>query len=109
MPLTNKQRAAIEAKAKEAGVDPARLLAEAESISSGQSAAPDTKGDSSRSVPSTEQPKLFMYLLPFVTVREVREVWLGLSDSFPGDDEVASAWAAKQGGGGSTPPDGTPQ
>jgi len=105
MPLSSKQRAALEAKAKEKGLDPAKLIAEAESM---QSAAP-AKSENSKDAPaSTEQPKLFMYLLPFVTVREVREVWLGLKESFPGDSEVASAWAAKQGGGsGGTPPPAT--
>ena len=100
MPLTDKQRAALEAKAKENGVDPAKLIAEAEAMSGGSDAS------GSKASSGAEQPKLFMYLLPFVTVREVREVWLGLSESFPGDGEVASAWAAKQGGntGGQPPP-----
>lgn len=104
MPLTSKQRAALEAKAKEKGIDPAELIAEAEALS-----APSTDAKTKPDAPSGEQPKLFMYLLPFVTVKEVREVWLGLSDSFPGDNEVASAWAAKQGGGssGGTPPPAT--
>jgi len=105
MPLTNQQRAALEAKAKEHGVDPAKLIAEAESLIS----ASPARADKGKDAPSAEQPKLFMYLLPFVTVREVREVWLGLSDPFPGDREIASAWAAKQGGGGDsgTPPPAT--
>jgi hypothetical protein len=99
MPLTSKQRAALEAKAKEHGVDPARLIAEAEALS--DPAAPGTKQKS-----SGEQPKLYMYLLPFVRVREVREVWLGLGESFPGDEEVASEWAAKHGGESGSTDDG---
>ena len=91
--LTSQQRAALEAKAKETGVDPAKLIAEAENISAG--------GQASSSVTQpADQPKLYMYLLPFVTVREVREKWLGLSDSFAGDSEVAAEWAMKHGGGG---------
>lgn len=100
MALTSQQRAALEAKAREHGVDSAKLIAEAESMLQGD-------GKQTNASAGAEQPKLFMYLLPFVTVREVRAVWLGLSDSFPGDSEIASAWAAKQGGntsGGSTPP-----
>jgi hypothetical protein len=109
MPLTSKQRAALEAKAKERGVDSAKLIAEAESISQdsattgGKAAAPATDSGADA---SAEKPKLFMYLLPFVTVREVRGNWLGLNDSFPGDSSVASEWAAKHGaGGGEEPPE----
>jgi hypothetical protein len=109
MPLSNQQRAALEAEAKKRGIDPAKLIAEAERMSSSDSSGPpaEVKPADSADAPTTEKPKLFMYLLPFVTVREVRENWLGLSDSFPGDNEIASAWAAKQGGNGGdsgTPP-----
>ena len=97
MPLTSQQRAALEAKAKEVGVDPVKLIAEAEGLLAPKSAA---SPDSSTAPDATaEKPKLFMYLLPFVTVKEVRENWLGLTESFAGDGEVASSWAAKQGGG----------
>jgi hypothetical protein len=94
MPLTDKQREALEAKAKERGIDPAKLIAEAESTLSGSTASPKSRDAADA---TAEKPKLFMYLLPFVTVREVRENWLGLTDSFPGDGQVASTWAAKQG------------
>ena len=90
MPLSDQQKEALRKEAASRGVDANALIAEAESIQS--SAPPDAK-----SAPSADQPKLFMYLLSFVTVREVREHWLGLSESFPGDNEVASVWAAKQG------------
>lgn len=104
--LTSKQRVALEAKAKEAGVDPAKLIAEAEQLAGSGDETPDAKSKDSKSAPAAEQPKLFMYLLPFVTVREVREKWLGLTESFAGDDEVASSWAAKQGApSGGTPDD----
>lgn len=103
MPLTSKQRRALEAKAKEAGISPRDLIAEAEAMSGGAPTRSEESGDAPDKAPSAEQPKLFMYLLPFVTVREVRSVWLGLTDSFPGDGQVASAWAAKQGGSGEEP------
>lgn len=109
MALTNQQRSALEAEAKKRGIDPAKLIAEAERMSSGDSSGPPAEVKSSGPGDPAEKPKLFMYLLPFVTVREVRENWLGLSDSFPGDSEIASAWAAKQGGNGGdsgAPPEG---
>lgn len=104
MPLTDEQRAKLEAAAKERGLDPAALIREAEKIA--PRAGQDDDPGSDRDEQPKEQPKLFMYLLPFVTVREVRQVWLGLKDSFPGDSEVAAAWAAKQApssGGGQEP------
>lgn len=105
MQLTNQQRAALEAKANEIGVDPKELIAEAESLQS-ESPQPATRPAASPnagSASSADRPKLFMYLLPFVTVREVRTNWLGLSEVFAGDNEIASAWAAKNGGGQSDP------
>lgn len=102
MPLTNEQRARLTAEAQRRGIDPAELITAAEQ----QSPPGDGQSSNGQSAPAGEQPKLFMYLLPFVTVREVREKWLGLTDSFAGDREVASAWAAKQGpapSGGSDP------
>jgi hypothetical protein len=94
MPLTSAQRTALEAKAKEAGVDPAKLIAEAEKISSNGSASePKAPGAAAKG----EKPNLYMYHLPFVTVNEVRENWLDLPP-VAGGDEYAGAWAAKQGG-----------
>ena len=99
--LTEKQRAALTAAAKEQGVNPVDLIEEAEALSGdgGKPAEPDKPGTSS----SGEPPKLFMYHLPFVRVREVRQVWLGLTESFPGDDEIASEWAAKHGADAAPP------
>lgn len=94
MALTSQQRAALEAAAKERGIDPAKLIAEAEAMSgSDETSAKESEPS------SAEPPKLFMYLLPFVRVREVRKIWLKLEESFPGDDAVAAEWAAKFGGG----------
>lgn len=105
MPLTSKQRAALEAKAKEAGVDAAELIAEAESLSApskDDSGEGDTKTDAAEPT-SKEKPNLFMYLLPFVTVNEVRTIWLELGP-VAGGDEYAEAFAAKQRGAGTKPP-----
>ena len=105
MPLSEQQKATIERVAAERGVSVADLTAEAERMLAEQ---PRTANEKATSGAVAEQPKLFMYLLPFVTVREVRMVWLGLEASFAGDDEVASSWAAKQGGSVSVPTAGEP-
>lgn len=103
MPLTDKQRAALEAKAKERGVDAAELIAAAESLSAGEreTPSPKTPGVAAQG----EKPNLYMYLLPFVTVNEVRTIWLDL-DPVNGGDEYAGVWAAKQGGGNGGGQDG---
>ena len=101
MPLSPEQRAALEAEADRRGVDRAALIREAEAlVDGGDEQEPSQRGGNADAPPSGEQPKLFMYLLPFVKVREVRQKWLGLTESFPGDNEVASKWALKMGGGG---------
>jgi len=102
--LTPDQRDRLKAEAEKRGIDPNALIAEAEKMSDDEPAETKPVKDGGASS-STEQPKLFMYLLPFVTVREVRQKWLGLTDSFAGDGEVASKWAAKQGGESAPAPD----
>src|SRR3990167_4409972 len=89
------QVAALRAAADRDGVDADALVAAAETLPS-----PSADGDGGGGE-TAETPKLFMYLLPFVRVREVRKIWLGLDEPFPGDNEVAAAWAAKFGGQGS--------
>lgn len=109
MPLSEEQKAELRAQAEAAGIDPARAIAAAESIAEAESArdAPDDEKPKSAKAgaapPAEELPKLFMYHLPFVRVREVRQRWLGLTEAFPGDDEVAAQWAAKM-----QPTSGTP-
>jgi hypothetical protein len=104
MPLTSKQRAALEEKAKEKGVDAAKLIAAAEALSSTEKPAPSAD----KAKPAGDaavKPNLYMYHLPFVTVNEVRTLWLDL-DPVAGGDEYAGVWAAKQGG---TPSGGADQ
>jgi hypothetical protein len=95
MALNAAQRAKLTAEARRRGIDPAKLIAAAEAQLEKQS----TSSSSPESAQASEMPKLFQYHLPFVTVGEVRRRWLGLDESFAGDDEVASDWAAKHGGG----------
>jgi hypothetical protein len=103
MPLTSQQRAALTAKAKEAGVDPDKLIAEAEAMQSGPPAGKSGKPASEL----TDEPgNLFMYLLPFVTVGEVRRIWLKVPGSLPGADDNTNAaeWAAQFAPGASPAP-----
>ena len=95
MPLSDSQRAALEKAAVENGVAAADLIAAAEEEMSAVEREEPSAVKSSASSSSTDPPKLFQYHLAFVRVREVRRVWLGLDEPFPGDNEIAAEWAAK--------------
>ncbi len=96
---------AIRAIAKREGVDPEALLGAVRKQVPAESGADNHKpGDGQ----ARSEAKLYMYLLPFVTVREVRQVFLQLPDSFPGDTSVASDWATKHPMGGAADPATTP-
>ncbi len=90
MALTDEQKSLLTAEAKKRGIDPAALIAAADS-------APAAGGSPKSDAPSKEKPNLFMYLLPFVTVNEVRTIWLEL-DPVAGGDQYAAEWAAAQTG-----------
>lgn len=118
--LTPEQRKQLSAAAIAAGKDPAKLLALADHMSGGatdaggsdvsgdgKTAKHGAKGDEKTNDGAPDKPKLFMYLLPYVKVREVRRVFLGLNEAFPGDDEIASDWASKH--PMASPTDSTPQ
>lgn len=92
MQLTDEQFAALDKAAQDEGVDPGELRAAAESLDNG---APGSRSGipNSPAAHPQQQGKLFMYLLPFVSVREVRQAFLGLTEPFDGDNEIASDWA----------------
>ena len=96
--LTEKQRAALKAEAEKAGIDPAALIREAEALADGASGdeSADPKAAEPGKPAATDKP-LYMYHLPFVTVNEVRTIWLGL-DAIPGGDENAAKYAAANAG-----------
>ena len=104
MPLNDRQRALLETEAKKRGVDPVALIREAEKLVDAVNAKADTKAPGAAA--KGEKPNLYMYHLPFVTVNEVRTIWLDL-EPVSGGDEYAGVWAAKQTSGG-TAPDGQP-
>jgi len=97
MPLSDKQREALEAEAARRGIDPAALIREAEAMSGDSGAAP---AENPKAAEKNDRP-LYMYHLPFVTVNEVRTIWLGL-DSIEGGEKIASKWAAEQAGSAAT-------
>lgn len=108
MAITNEQRRELELEAQRHGVDVGALISEAEALlaeqSAGQSSPP---GASDTTQAAAEEPgNLFMYLLPFVTVGEVRRIWLKVDGPFPADDNmIAAEWAARF-APGATPTEG---
>lgn len=91
MPLSDEQRAKLEAEAERRGIDPAKLIAAAEKSTQTQ-ATPSKAEIASDEAP----PNLYMYHLPFVTVNEVRVRWLKL-DPVEGGEQYAAEWAAQRG------------
>lgn len=103
MPLSQQQRERIVEEAERRGVDPEKLLAEAERLVAEQTKAGQDEGRTpseaadkgAAAAKSGELKPLYQYHLPFVRVNEVREIWLGLPP-IDGGEEIASKWAARQ-------------
>lgn len=98
MPLPKGLEAKIRERAEAEGFDADDAIEQATARYENRD-APSADRSTGKEAPTkggnVDQPKLFMYLLPFVTVAEVRRVWLQIDAPFPGDGEVAAAWAAK--------------
>lgn len=94
MSLSDEDRAALEALAKEHGVDADALIAEAE-----KAAEEDEQGPASKNADAApsggEEVKLFQYHLSFVTVRELRQKFLRLTEPFPDDGLPCVVWQMK--------------
>lgn len=111
MSLSDEQRKALEAEAERRGVDAGKLVAAAEAqvgVGSSDSTDPRAARAAVSAPKSTDKP-LYMYHLPFVTVNEVRTIWLGL-DPIAGGEEYAAKFAAAQTGArpSGTGPEGEP-
>ncbi len=117
MAITDTQRKRLEAIAKERGLDIDELVKQAEEIVAARDPASGVKPSSDKPKPADvtpagttsepEQPKLFQYHLPFVTVNEVRTKWLKLEPwtKDKGGEHNAAQWSSMM---GPTPPDETP-
>ncbi len=98
MSLSNEQRSRLAAAAQERGLDSAKLIAAAEAASNAQ---PEGGGEPSegakpdKTAPTKTDRPLYAYHLPFVTVNEVRTMWLGLGP-VAGGNENAAKYAAAQ-------------
>jgi len=93
MPLNAKQRSLVEAEARRRGIDPAEAIAEAEKRSGGSEAS--STEDSAATRPVAD--RLLIGFLPFIKVRELRSIWLGLDDRIADDELTCAAYQVKHG------------
>ena len=90
MALSEQQRSRIVALARERGVDPEEALEAAESMSGGRA-----EGGAGDPVAADGKPLAERFLigfLPYVRVREFREIWLGLDARVPDDELMTGEW-----------------
>ncbi len=108
MSLSNEQRSLLAVAAQERGLDSAKLIAAAEAQSSAtpEGKTPAGAKPAKAEAPAKNERPLYMYHLPFVTVNEVREQWLGLAPIAGGDENAAKYAAAQASPTTSKPDDG---
>jgi hypothetical protein len=106
MALSPEKRAQVQALAKEIGVDPDELIAEAEDLSPAPAEKEAEPSPTKDAAPAGEV-KIFAYHLPYLTTAEVRKS-IGFDPSgVPEPNMPTGQWLAKY-GGGSTDSGGTP-
>lgn len=106
MPLDPAARERVIAEAKRRGVDPQAALTAAEKVAPKESAASSDKpsGDSSRPIVD----RLLIGFLPFIKVRELRALWLGLDERIPDDEMTCGDYQAVHGGAAAAPAESSP-
>lgn len=93
--LSDEQRQQLEEAARRSGMDPAEVVSAGERLS-------DAGGKSGDAAPDNGGRPLFERLLigtlPFIRVRELRQLWLKLEERIPDDELMCGEFAAKYGG-----------
>ena len=95
-PLDPATRDRVIAEAKRRGVDPDAAIAAAEKVAP-KSDAPSDKpasGDTTRPIAD----RLLIGFLPYIKVRELRAIWLGLHDRIDDDEMTCGDYQAAHGG-----------
>jgi hypothetical protein len=106
MPLDPDMRAHIEAEAKRRGVDPAAAIARAEERA--PTAAPAAKDAPDDKPGRPVADRLLVGFLPFIKVRELRAVWLGLDERIPDDEMTCGDYQVAHGGAAAAPATDSP-
>ena len=93
--LSEEQIAALTEAAREHGIDPDAVLSAAENLSNARASQGEPGADPSGR-PLFE--RLLIGTLPFIRVRELRQLWLKLDERIPDDEMMCGEFAAKYGG-----------
>jgi len=102
--LSDVTRKRIEAEARKRGLDPAEAIAQAESRGTSPATSPakdpaTPAGSADSNAPSRPiAERLLIGFLPFIKVRELRSLWLGLPDRIPDDELTCGEYSIKHGG-----------
>ena len=107
MPLDPATRERVIAEAKRRGVDPQAAIAAAEGVA--PAAKPDAPNDQSSADGRPVADRLLIGFLPFIKVRELRSLWLGLDDRIPDDELTCGDYQIKHGGAAAASADGGAQ
>jgi hypothetical protein len=105
MPLDPKREQVIRAEAKRRGVNPDEAVKRA----GGPAPEPqDGEGGPDASGKPTFE-RLLIGAFPFLKVRELRSIWLGLDERVPDDEMMCGDFAAKHGGAAPAPASTEPE
>ena len=106
MPLDPATRDRVIAEAKRRGVDPDAAIAAAEKVAPKSDAPSDKPASADPSRPIAD--RLLIGFLPYIKVRELRAIWLGLPDRIDDDEMTCGDYQAKHGGAASAPANDSP-
>lgn len=107
MPLDPRKESVIRSEAERRGLDPEEAIRRANAAVSGS--APASEGASSASTGKPTAERLLIGFLPFVTVKELRSIWLGLDAPFIDDGLSCAEWQVKHGAIGASASDAPPE
>ncbi len=103
MPLSPAIRARVVDEAKRRGIDPAVALAAAEKVAPAADSVEDDAPSTSDAPTRPVADRLLVGFLPFIKVRELRALWLGLDDRIPDDELTCGDYQIKHGGAAAAP------
>lgn len=101
MALSLAAEKAIRAEAESRGVDPDEAVAHARSLPEFSGDQPDGPNQSKAERPIAD--RLLIGFLPFIKVKELRSIWLGLEERIPDDELTCGEFQIKHGGAAVAP------